>query len=257
MRTPLSDRDPFKCGRSAFAWEHVPEGSTAHLDFGCYEGVFLDSLRVKGVRRLVGVDASSDAVERGRARHPQIELVHMTQTVPLPFESETFSSVSIMDVIEHVDEQVALLKELRRVLRPDGILIITVPGQYALSFLDMGNFKFRFPRLHRWYYSFRHSRQEYERRYVSNPDGLMGDISATKGWHEHFTQTKLGNLLRQGGFAPVLFDGSSFWNRLLVFPELPFGWLPPARAIFRGLKNLDARWFESSNLFCVARKAPD
>lgn len=255
MRTRLGEQNPFEPGRAAFAWEHVPAGSDAHLDFGCYEGVFLDSLRAKGVRRLVGVDASSEAVERGRIRFPQIELVHMTQTIPVPFPNGAFSSVSLMDVIEHVDDQVGLLRELHRVLRSDGILIITVPGQYALSFLDMGNFKFRFPRLHRWYYSARHSRGEYERRYISNPDGLMGDISAKKGWHEHFSREKLGNLLRQGGFVPDNFDGSNFWNRFLVFPELGLRWLPPARGLFRGLKNVDARWFASSNLFCVARKA--
>lgn len=255
MRTPLSQRNPFEPGRSAFAWEHVPEGSSAHLDFGCYEGVFLDSLRIKSVKRLVGLDASREAVERGRQKFPQLELIHMTRTVPLPFESGVFSSVSLMDVIEHVEEQVELLKELRRVLQPDGILIITVPGQYALSFMDLGNFKFRFPTIHRWFYCMRHSRQAYEQRYVSNPDGLVGDIAAGKGWHEHFTPVKLEGLLRQAGLAPALFDGSNFWNRLLVFPELALRWLPPARAGLRALKNVDARWFTSSNLFSVAKRA--
>lgn len=255
MKTRQTDGNPFCYDRSAFVWEVVPRGSRAHLDFGCYEGRFLDSLRSRDVQRLVGVDVCREAIETGKHRYPQIELHHLTTVLPLPFDDATFSSVSIMDVIEHVDQQKALLDELHRVLAPDGRLIITVPGQYALSFLDMGNLKFRLPRLHRWFYCLRHSKKEYEYRYVANPDGLVGDISAEKGWHEHFSRKKLTGLLANSGFTPEFFDGSGFFARAIIYPETALGWIPPLGWGFRGLRKLDDRFCHSLNLFCIARKS--
>ena len=254
VRTRKSVENPYGHDRYAFAWEHVPCDTAAHLDFGCAEGDFLDSLRPKGIRRLVGVDASRAAIESGRRRFPSLELVHLTQTVPLPFEDQSFSCISVLDVIEHVDKQTEVLDEINRVARDDALLIVTVPRQYILSFLDMGNFKFRFPRLHRWFYCLRHSQQEYDRHYVTNPDGLIGDISAQKAWHEHFSPQKLEALLRKSGFVPVNFDGSGFFMRGLVLAEPFVRWFSPMRPVITQLKRRDNQYFASMNLFCVARK---
>ncbi|GAG01110.1 unnamed protein product, partial [marine sediment metagenome] len=191
MKTEISPENPYSYNRYGFAWQCVPEGGAAHLDFGCYDGAFLRSLKEKGIARLFGVDISHEAVCKAHHQFPELEIIHISETVPLPFEDGLFTSITILDVIEHVYEQGALLDELNRVLKDNGTLIVTVPGQHLFSFLDIGNLKFRFPRLHRWYYCRKHSREEYECRYVSNPDGLVGDISAKKHWHEHFSRAKL------------------------------------------------------------------
>src|SRR6185369_7919268 len=109
----------------------------------------------------------------------------------------------------------------------DGILIVTVPRQHVFSFLDRGNFKFRFPRLHRWYFCWRHSRQEYEYRYANNPDGLVGDISGAKRWHEHFTAKHLAEILAVSGFAVELFDGSALLRRVTSNLLALVGWIKP------------------------------
>lgn len=44
MDTPITDQNPFGHDRYGFAWEHIPQGPGAHLDFGCYQGIFLKSL---------------------------------------------------------------------------------------------------------------------------------------------------------------------------------------------------------------------
>ena len=200
------------------------------------------------------MDVSAEAIDRGKRRFRDLEIMSIRRGAPLPFDDATFDSITLMDVLEHVSRQSELLTELNRVLKSEGRLIITVPGRHIFSFLDMGNFKFRFPRLHRWYYRLGHSAEEYERRYVSNPDGLVGDVSAEKSWHEHFSRRKLNKLLEQAGFTVTRVDGAGFFMRLIS----PIGYLfrrfRPLIKVIDRLMELDARSFESANLFCMAEK---
>jgi SAM-dependent methyltransferase len=235
MHTRISSDNPYGHDRWGFAWEYVPRDGVAHLDFGCHKGAFLSALKSKGIGRLVGVDVS----EKGK----------------LPFDEGSFDSATVLDVLEHVYDQVELLVELNRVLKDGGRLVVTVPGRHLFSFLDIGNYKFRFPRLHRWYYCRRHSQEAYEHRYVSNPDGLIGDISEKKRWHEHFGREKLRNQLADVGFRVVDFDGTGFFARVIGNASYLFGWAKPVRKVLASLMQLDSRLFESTNLFCVAEKS--
>jgi len=254
VHTKISAENPYGYDRWAFAWEHVPENSAAHLDFGCNNGSFINTLRKKNIARLIGVDVSQQAVAAGRQLFADLEITRIDSTTPLPFGDAAFTSITILDVLEHIYEQTRLLKELNRVLAKGGTLIVTVPGRHLFSFLDMGNLKFRFPRLHKWYYCRRHGREEYEHRYVSNPDGLVGDISAKKRWHEHFSRKKLRTLLADAGFDVMDFDGTGFFHRVLCNPAHILRSIKPIHKILRALGNLDAKLFESANLFCLARK---
>jgi SAM-dependent methyltransferase len=251
MRTPLSPGNPLGHNRSGFAWEHVPSGG-AHLDFGCYDGAFLRTLTLKSPRRLVGVDASSEAIERARRLAPDIDFIRVAPDSPLPFANGEFDSVSLLDVLEHVADQPALLGELRRVLRPEGRLIVTVPGRHVFSVMDLGNLKFRFPRLHHRFYRLRHTEDEYRRRYVENPDGLIGDISAGKRWHEHFSRRRLTQLLGQNGFRVLEFDGTGLLMRPMAPLRIALRGIAPLERVLLRVTAWDARCFDSANLFCVA-----
>lgn len=254
MHARIEADNPFGWDRYGFAWQRVPAGGARHLDFGCGDGRFLAGLRNKGIRWIVGVDVSRDAVRLAKARCADAEIMHVDGRAALPFADGEFSSISLLDVLEHVDEPDALLAELGRVLQAEGTLIVTVPGKHVFSALDIGNLKFRFPRLHRWFYCRRHSRREYERRYVSNPDGLIGDVSAKKRWHEHFSRRKLAGMLDRNGLSVVEFDGAGFFMRVLKGADLTLGRLAPLRSIIRHAISWDARHFQSANLFCIARK---
>jgi SAM-dependent methyltransferase len=254
MRTQIEAGNPYGWDRYGFAWQHVPAGGSAHLDYGCGDGQFLVGLRSKGLARIVGADVGRDAVQQAQAACREAQVVHVDGRSVLPFADGEFSSISLLDVLEHVDDQNALLRELHRVLQDDGTLIATVPGQHVFSVLDLGNLKFRFPRLHRWFYCRTHSRGEYERRYVSNPDGLVGDVSAKKRWHEHFSRRKLQDVLSRNGFCVVEFDGTGLFRRILKIVELAAGRIAPLRAATQKTMTWDARRFRSANLFCMARK---
>ncbi|MHC4418748.1 MAG: methyltransferase domain-containing protein, partial [Planctomycetota bacterium] len=66
MHTRISSDNPYGYDRWGFAWEYVPAGGVAHLDFGCHKGEFLSALKGKGIERLVGVDVSEEAVNEGQ-----------------------------------------------------------------------------------------------------------------------------------------------------------------------------------------------
>jgi SAM-dependent methyltransferase len=54
--------------------------------------------------------------------------VRLGEAASLPFEDGSFDLVTALDVIEHLDDDVAALREMRRVLRPGGHLLVTVPA---------------------------------------------------------------------------------------------------------------------------------
>jgi SAM-dependent methyltransferase len=95
------------------------------LDFGCGTGAFLEHLERFG--NVNAVDADPSAVEfchsRGRS---EVQLV--PPGAPLPFADATFDLVTTLDVIEHIGDDVGALRELHRVLRPGGRLLVAVPA---------------------------------------------------------------------------------------------------------------------------------
>jgi SAM-dependent methyltransferase len=90
------------------------------LDVGCgsawLAGHFTD---------YTGIDASREAVEAARARGHEVTLADADD--PLPFADASFDGVVLKDVLEHVREPVALVREVRRVLRPGGRVFASSP----------------------------------------------------------------------------------------------------------------------------------
>jgi 2-polyprenyl-3-methyl-5-hydroxy-6-metoxy-1,4-benzoquinol methylase len=94
------------------------------LDAGCGSGRTLDELARYG--RVSGVDLSPDAVETARRRgHDDVQVARVEE---LPFADGTFDVVTCLDVVEHTPDDRATLAELRRVTRPGGLLLVTVPA---------------------------------------------------------------------------------------------------------------------------------
>lgn len=94
------------------------------LDVGCGTGTMLTYLARFGDAQ--GVDIDAEAIEYCHARG----LTHVSQSAAdsLPFDSETFDLVTALDVIEHIDDDIGVLREMRRVLKPGGRLLVTVPA---------------------------------------------------------------------------------------------------------------------------------
>jgi SAM-dependent methyltransferase len=123
------------------ALDRVPLAPAARLlDAGCGSGRTLDELARYG--RVSGIDLSADAVACARGRgHDDVRVARVEE---LPFADASFDVVTCLDVVEHTPDDGATLAELRRVTRPGGLLLVTVPAYQALwSWHDEVNLHYR------------------------------------------------------------------------------------------------------------------
>jgi SAM-dependent methyltransferase len=110
------------------------------LDAGCGSGRTMAELVRYG--EVSGIELNPDAA--GLARGRGLGEVHVGRLEQLPWEDGVFDLITCLDVIEHVPDDVAALAELRRVARPGGFLLVTVPAYQALwSRHDEHNHHFR------------------------------------------------------------------------------------------------------------------
>jgi SAM-dependent methyltransferase len=93
------------------------------LDVGCGTGANLKTLAEFGDAE--GVDISEDALQFCRERG--LSNVKLGAAEALPYEDGAFDLVTALDVVEHLDDDVGGLREMRRVLRPGGRVLIFVP----------------------------------------------------------------------------------------------------------------------------------
>ena|SRR5947209_1439904 len=98
------------------------------LDAGCGSGRTLQELADYGT--VSGIELSEEAAELARARG--IGEVRVGRLEELPWDDDTFDLITCLDVIEHTPDDVVALAELRRVCRPGGWLLVTVPAYQAL-----------------------------------------------------------------------------------------------------------------------------
>jgi SAM-dependent methyltransferase len=94
------------------------------LDVGCGTGANLEMLAQFGDAE--GVDVSAEALAFCRERG--LTKVRQGEAERLPYDDESFDLVTGLDVVEHLDDDVAGLKEMRRVLRPGGYVLLFVPA---------------------------------------------------------------------------------------------------------------------------------
>jgi SAM-dependent methyltransferase len=106
---------------------YIGESATGErriLDVGCGTGTMLTYLARFG--NAEGVDIDAEAIEYCHARG--LKKVIQSTADTLPFADGSFDLVTALDVIEHIDDDLGVLREIKRVLRPGGRLLLTVPA---------------------------------------------------------------------------------------------------------------------------------
>ncbi len=104
------------------------------LDVGCGEGQFARFCADQGAE-IILADVDAEKVERARQRveggKAQAVTALVTDANPLPIEDGRASKVIAIEVLEHVDDPQAFVKELVRAGKPGAQYFISVPGTYS------------------------------------------------------------------------------------------------------------------------------
>ena len=96
------------------------------LDVGCATGFFLNGIKMHSAWEVYGTDFGEDAV---RVAREGLGLdVRLGELSDIGFDDAFFDYIHVNNVLEHVRDPVVLLRECRRIIKPDGKLFLSVPN---------------------------------------------------------------------------------------------------------------------------------
>lgn len=130
---PVPDFVRDRLGRIVAGFERG-RGPGSLLDVGCGEGAMLATARARGWA-AVGVEVSRSAIEKLRASGHE---VHHGELAEAGLAASSFDVVTLVEVLEHVGDPCALLREVARVVRPGGIVFATTPHGRGASVRVLG-----------------------------------------------------------------------------------------------------------------------
>ncbi len=99
------------------------------LDLACGEG-YGSALLARTARSVVGIDINIEAIRHARIKYKRDNLEFVVGTiVSMPVYNRSFDVIVCFEAIEHILEQEELLSEAKRLLSPDGIVVISTPNR--------------------------------------------------------------------------------------------------------------------------------
>jgi SAM-dependent methyltransferase len=167
------------------------------LDAGCGSGRNMVELARHGT--VTGIELSETSVSLARERG--VGEVIAGSVLEMPFEADSFDLAASLDVIEHLEDDLAALRELRRVVAPGGSLLVTVPA-------------------YQWLWSGHDEINHHFRRYTRRSLQRAGEQA---GWHQVRT-TYFNSLLLP---AAILLRVLDRFSRKTTESSLDL-WVPPA-----------------------------
>ena len=104
------------------------------LDVACGAG-YGSALLARHARRVVGADISAETIAHAREAYAAVPNLEFRQAdcAALPFPDGSFDAVVSFETIEHIAVQEKFLDEVRRVLRPDGLFVLSSPNKLEYS----------------------------------------------------------------------------------------------------------------------------
>lgn len=110
-----------------YAWASRFAAGRRVLDVGCGTGYGTAEL-AKTASRATGVDSSTDAIGYATTHYPEAHYYAVSAT-DLPFADASFDLVTAFEIIEHLADWPRMLNEVRRVLAPDGLFLVSTPNK--------------------------------------------------------------------------------------------------------------------------------
>ncbi len=176
------------------------------LDLGCGTGEGTSRIYAEGMT-VIAADLSTEMVRTAVRRFPVLRGC-VADAAGLPFESGRFDIVQSLGVLEYIGPYELAVRELRRVLKPGGTLVISIPNRQSL-----------FRRLHRL------------ERFLTAPLRRFRARGGDAGWevgfrHRQWSLSEAGSLLKSSGFNVVdvqfitygvLLPAAESWRANLAF----------------------------------------
>lgn len=127
------NRREFHLDRYRFAGKWVKEKRV--LDCACGTGYGVRMLRQDGAAAgVIGIDIEAKALAYATKKHRPAGTAFLCSSADrLALDDDCVDVITSFETIEHVPDDQALIREFHRVLRPDGLLIISTPNQWPLA----------------------------------------------------------------------------------------------------------------------------
>src|SRR5438094_225977 len=115
-------------------------GDIRVLEIGCGSGSFLSKLRAAiesgstpalSVQEYCGIDIDADAIARGE--DPGLKLIHSSVEEFARIQSGSYDIVLCFELIEHLIDPSQFMQDSRRLLKPDGLMVLTTPNETGLE----------------------------------------------------------------------------------------------------------------------------
>lgn len=165
----------------------APQPGEYILDLAAGTGASSAALAKSGAR-VLAADLSEGMIEIGRQRHPEIEFVQ-ANALEMPFEDDTFDTVTISYGLRNIPDTERALKEMLRVTKPGGSVVI-------LEFSKPTN---------RWFHKFYTLHQDvvmpaFARLFSSDKEAYDYLIESIRAWPD---QETLGRIIANAGWVNV------------------------------------------------------
>ncbi len=165
------------------------------LDMGCGNGTYLSLVKSR-FQEIYGCDISESALHEVQKKDIQAVCADLNKGY-IPYKSDSFDTVTAMELLKHVIDPLQLLIDVKRILRSGGKLILTTPNIRYFRNLNTLLFKGVFP-------------------HTTTDHFIWG------GGHFHyFTRKDVAFLLREAGFEMISFHMNRMqfvrsWKRRLI-----------------------------------------
>jgi SAM-dependent methyltransferase len=113
--------------QTVFDWVD-PRDDSVILDMPCGRGFYLNMFRYVSACRIIGAELDWEVIQKAQANVGHLGIpLHNADIYALPYANNTFDAVILSEVLEHLTDDIKALREVYRVLKPGGVVAITVP----------------------------------------------------------------------------------------------------------------------------------
>ena len=126
------NRQAFHRARYEFAKKYIEDHSVA--DIACGLGYGSRILKDGGAKTVIGIDLCVEAIHYARSNHSSNRVTFVvSDATKIPMTDSSVDVVTSFETIEHVRGTSDLLTEFARVLKPQGVLIVSSPNDWGLT----------------------------------------------------------------------------------------------------------------------------